>query len=96
MRLQHYYQFQVILKPSPLNIQELYLNSLKMIGIDANIHDIRFVEDNWESEEQLRIITGHSKIMKDLVLAVVREYELDYHIGDKFGANTGFIRIEPQ
>ena len=49
MRLQHYYQFQVILKPSPLNIQELYLNSLKMIGIDANIHDIRFVEDNWES-----------------------------------------------
>lgn len=49
MRLQHYYQFQVILKPSPLNIQELYLNSLKVIGIDANIHDIRFVEDNWES-----------------------------------------------
>ncbi len=49
MRLQHYYQFQVILKPSPLNIQELYLNSLKSIGIDANIHDIRFVEDNWES-----------------------------------------------
>ena len=49
MRLQHYYQFQVILKPSPLNIQELYLNSLKMIGIDANVHDIRFVEDNWES-----------------------------------------------
>ncbi len=49
MRLQHYYQFQVILKPSPLNIQDLYLNSLKMIGIDANVHDIRFVEDNWES-----------------------------------------------
>ena len=49
MRLQHYYQFQVILKPSPLNIQELYLNSIKMIGIDANVHDIRFVEDNWES-----------------------------------------------
>ena len=49
MRLQHYYQFQVILKPSPLNIQELYLNSLKIIGIDANVHDIRFVEDNWES-----------------------------------------------
>jgi glycyl-tRNA synthetase alpha chain len=49
MRMQHYYQFQVILKPSPLNIQELYLNSLKHIGIDAKIHDIRFVEDNWES-----------------------------------------------
>jgi len=49
MRLQHYYQFQVILKPSPLNIQDLYLNSLKMIGIGANVHDIRFVEDNWES-----------------------------------------------
>lgn len=49
MRLQHYYQFQVMLKPSPSNIQELYLNSLKMIGIDANVHDIRFVEDNWES-----------------------------------------------
>ncbi len=49
MRLQHYYQFQVILKPSPLNIQDLYLNSLKYIGIDVNVHDIRFVEDNWES-----------------------------------------------
>ena len=48
-RLQHYYQFQVILKPSPKNIQELYLKSLKKIGIDAKIHDIRFVEDNWES-----------------------------------------------
>jgi len=48
-RLQHYYQFQVILKPSPLEIQDLYLNSLKAIGIDMQIHDIRFVEDNWES-----------------------------------------------
>ncbi|MCF6354941.1 MAG: glycine--tRNA ligase subunit alpha [Candidatus Polarisedimenticolaceae bacterium] len=48
-RLQHYYQFQVILKPSPLAIQELYLDSLKMLGIDPLIHDIRFVEDNWES-----------------------------------------------
>ena len=48
-RLQHYYQFQVILKPSPLNIQELYLGSLKMLGIDPLEHDIRFVEDNWES-----------------------------------------------
>ena len=48
-RLQHYYQFQVILKPSPLNIQELYLNSLQHLGIDPKVHDIRFVEDNWES-----------------------------------------------
>jgi glycyl-tRNA synthetase alpha chain len=48
-RLQHYYQFQVILKPSPLDIQELYLDSLRMLGIDPLIHDIRFVEDNWES-----------------------------------------------
>jgi len=48
-RLQHYYQFQVILKPSPPDIQELYLNSLSAIGIDPKIHDIRFVEDDWES-----------------------------------------------
>ena len=48
-RLQHYYQFQVILKPSPQNIQDLYLDSLKSFGIDANAHDIRFVEDDWES-----------------------------------------------
>lgn len=48
-RLQHYYQFQVALKPSPDNIQELYLSSLKFLGIDPLIHDIRFVEDNWES-----------------------------------------------
>jgi len=48
-RLQHYYQFQVVLKPSPLNIQECYLNSLKALGIDPLVHDIRFVEDNWES-----------------------------------------------
>ncbi len=49
MRLQHYYQFQVILKPSPENMQELYLGSLEAIGIDAKLHDIRFVEDDWES-----------------------------------------------
>ncbi len=48
-RLQHYYQFQVMLKPNPPNIQELYLGSLKAIGIDPLVHDIRFVEDNWES-----------------------------------------------
>ena len=48
-RLQHYYQFQVLLKPSPDNIQEIYLDSLKNLGFDTSIHDIRFVEDNWES-----------------------------------------------
>jgi glycyl-tRNA synthetase alpha chain len=48
-RLQHYYQYQVVLKPSPLNIQELYLDSLKSLGIDPREHDIRFVEDDWES-----------------------------------------------
>jgi glycyl-tRNA synthetase alpha chain len=48
-RLQHYYQFQVMIKPSPLEIQDLYIGSLKMLGIDPLVHDIRFVEDNWES-----------------------------------------------
>ncbi len=48
-RLQHYYQFQVVIKPSPLDFQELYLDSLRMLGIDPLVHDIRFVEDNWES-----------------------------------------------
>ena len=48
-RLQHYYQFQVILKPSPKDIQDLYLESLTEIGIDLAKHDVRFVEDNWES-----------------------------------------------
>ncbi|MBT3334734.1 MAG: glycine--tRNA ligase subunit alpha [Methylococcales bacterium] len=48
-RLQHYYQFQVVLKPSPDNIQELYLDSLRYLGLDLLEHDIRFVEDNWES-----------------------------------------------
>ena len=48
-RLQHYYQYQVILKPSPLDIQDLYLNSLRSFGIDPLDHDIRFVEDDWES-----------------------------------------------
>ena len=48
-RLQHYYQYQVLLKPSPLDIQELYLGSLRELGIDPLVHDIRFVEDNWES-----------------------------------------------
>jgi len=48
-RLQHYYQFQVVLKPSPLDIQNIYLGSLAALGIDPRVHDIRFVEDNWES-----------------------------------------------
>ncbi len=48
-RLQHFYQFQVLLKPSPSDIQELYLDSLRMLGFDPLVHDIRFVEDNWES-----------------------------------------------
>jgi len=48
-RLQHYYQYQVVIKPSPADIQDLYLGSLKALGIDPLVHDIRFVEDNWES-----------------------------------------------
>jgi glycyl-tRNA synthetase alpha chain len=48
-RLQHYYQFQVLLKPSPLDVQDQYLQSLKALGIDPLAHDIRFVEDDWES-----------------------------------------------
>ena len=49
MRLGHYYQYQVILKPNPKNLQDLYLNSLYEIGIDPTVHDIRFVEDDWEN-----------------------------------------------
>jgi len=48
-RLQHYFQFQVLLKPSPDNFQALYLESLHRLGFDTLVHDIRFVEDNWES-----------------------------------------------
>ncbi|PTM38977.1 glycyl-tRNA synthetase alpha chain [Bosea sp. 124] len=48
-RLQHYYQFQVILKPSPPDLQQLYLDSLRAIGVDLALHDVRFVEDDWES-----------------------------------------------
>ena len=48
-RLQHYYQFQVVMKPSPSNLQDLYLGSLKRLGLDPLVHDVRFVEDNWES-----------------------------------------------
>ena len=48
-RLQHYYQFQVILKPAPSNVQEMYLESVRAIGLDPALHDIRFVEDDWES-----------------------------------------------
>ena len=48
-RLGHYYQFQVLIKPSPSNIQDLYIKSLEAIGLDLKKHDLRFVEDNWES-----------------------------------------------
>jgi glycyl-tRNA synthetase alpha chain len=48
-RLQHYYQYQVLIKPSPPDLQDLYLGSLRAIGIDMDMHDIRFVEDDWES-----------------------------------------------
>jgi len=48
-RLQHYYQYQVVMKPSPANIQELYLDSLAALGVDLEVHDVRFVEDDWES-----------------------------------------------
>ncbi len=48
-RLQHYYQYQVIMKPSPDDIQEIYLRSLEALGVDPAKHDIRFVEDNWEN-----------------------------------------------
>ena len=48
-RLQHYYQYQVILKPNPDNLQDLYLGSLDAIGLDTRLHDIRFVEDDWEN-----------------------------------------------
>jgi glycyl-tRNA synthetase alpha chain len=48
-RLQHYYQYQVVLKPSPLDIQDQFLDSLRELGIDPLVHDVRFVEDNWES-----------------------------------------------
>jgi len=48
-RLQHYYQYQVVMKPSPKDIQDLYLRSLELLGLDLHVHDIRFVEDNWES-----------------------------------------------
>jgi len=48
-RLQHYYQYQVVIKPSPDDLQDMYLGSLRAIGIDTSVHDVRFVEDNWES-----------------------------------------------
>ncbi len=48
-RLQHYFQYQVVIKPSPLNLQELFLDSLRTLGVNPLVHDIRFVEDNWES-----------------------------------------------
>ena len=63
-RLQHYYQFQVIIKPSPINIKKLYLNSLSVIGINHKEHDIRFVEDDWESPTQvLQVLDGKFGVM---------------------------------
>ena len=55
-RLQHYYQFQVIIQPSPNDIQNLYLSSLNAIGLNTKDHDIRFVEDDWESRENEKIM----------------------------------------
>ena len=57
-RLQHYYQFQVLIKPSPENIKKLFLDSLSSIGIDKNVHDIRFIEDDY-----LRIIFLYFQVM---------------------------------
>ena len=57
-RLQHYYQYQVILKPNPENLQALYLGSLKAIGLDPKLHDIRFVEDDWENPHRRRLGPG--------------------------------------
>ena len=51
-RLQHYYQYQVVLKPSPADIQDLYLGSLEALGIDPREHDMRFVEDDWENRRR--------------------------------------------
>ena len=63
-RLQHYYQFQVILKPSPPDLQELYLKSLQAIGIDSRLHDIRFVEDDWESPTLGRLGPGLGMLVR--------------------------------
>ncbi len=63
-RLQHYYQFRVVIKPSPDNIQELYLGSLKELGMDPTIHDIRFVEDNWENPTLGALGTGLGSVAK--------------------------------
>ena len=57
-RLQHYYQFQVVIKPSPPDLLELYLDSLRALGFDPRVHDVRFVEDNWESPTLGRLGTG--------------------------------------
>ncbi len=54
-RLQHYYQYQVLIKPSPPDLQDLYLGSLEAIGIDMDLHDIRFVEDDWEKPNPRRM-----------------------------------------
>ncbi len=63
-RLQHYYQYQVILKPSPENLQELYLNSLAAIGVDMALHDVRFVEDDWEKSDARRLGLGMGMLVR--------------------------------
>ena len=60
-RLQHYYQFQVIIKPAPEEIQETYLESLRTLGIEPADHDIRFVEDDWESPTKMCIRDRHKE-----------------------------------
>ena len=63
-RLQHYYQFQVLLKPAPVDSQELYLGSLKSIGLDPLDHDVRFVEDDWESPTLVHgVLVGRCGVM---------------------------------
>ena len=72
-RLQHYYQYQVLLKPSPDNIQELYLESLAAIGIRGEEHDIRFVEDNWESPTSVSYT--HLDVYKRQVAASITNWK---------------------
>ena len=63
-RLQHYYQYQVVIKPSPLEILDLYLGSLRALGLDPLVHDVRFVEDNWANPA-----TGSGRTVRRLFLS---------------------------
>ena len=78
-RLQHYYQFQVILKPSPPDLQELYLKSLYAIGIDPKIHDLRFVEDDWESPTVSGELTYGLERLAMYVQGVENVYDLNFN-----------------